>query len=437
MAQTKGMKRREFFKTAAKAGVGVAGAALAFPTIIPSSALGADGAVAPSNRITVGMVGVGLQGSGNLKGFLGMSDAQVVALCDVDKKHLASAMKAVADKYGAECKGYGDFREVTRRPDVDAVCITTPDHWHTIPGLDAVRHGKDVFIEKPLTLTINEGKLLREEVRRYGRILQTGSMQRSMATFRRGCELVRNGRIGKIHTVYAWVAGNNHKCGPTWQPEPVPPELDYETWLGPAPYAPYTSQRCHYTFRFILDYSGGQTTNWGAHSLDISQWGLGMDDSGPVEITGNGEFATTGLFTTATKIYFECVYANGVKLICKTGSPSGGVRFEGDKGWVDTSRGYLKAEPASLLRETIGPNETHLYMSNDHKRNFFNCIRTRQKAICDEEVGHRSATMCHLGNISMMLKRTLKWDPAKECFVNDDEANRMMGRFTREPWTLI
>jgi len=408
---------------------------MAFPCIVPSSALGKAGTVAPSNRIVMGAIGTGLQGVSDMRGFLGIDEVQVVAVCDVDRAHREQAKQIVDQAYGnKDCAAYTDFREITRRSDIDVVLIATPDHWHTLPAIDAAKHGQDMYVEKPLTLTIEEGRVLSNAVRRYGRVLQTGTQQRSGRNFRFVCELVRNGRLGKLHTVHVTIPGNNRTTGPTWTPQPVPEGFDYDFWLGPAPWEPYHEQRCHYQFRFILDYSGGQVTNWGAHYLDIAQWALGKDDSGPVEISGHGEFPTSGLFTTATKVDFSCTYADGVQLYCTTGGQ--GVRFEGTDGWIFVNRQVQEAEPASLLTESLGPNEIRLYESPDHKQNFLDCIRTRRKPVADVEIGHRSATLCHLGNIAMLRSCTLKWDPECEEFIDDDAANRMRNRAMRLPWTL-
>jgi len=422
--KARSISRREFLK-----GSSVAATAVAFaPIIVPSSVFGAN---APSNRITIGSIGVGGMGTSDMKGFKGNPNAEIVAVCDVDAGHRREACKVA----GLDPKSsYNDFRELLARDDIDAVVVATPDHWHVPISIAAVRAGKDVYCEKPLTLTIAEGRALVDEVRRYGRVLQTGSQQRSSDNFRFACELVRNGRIGKVHTVRVGIPGNNRTCEPTWTPEPVPEGFDYDLWLGPALWAPYHRQRCHYEFRFMLDYSGGQPTNWGAHHLDIAQWGLGMDSSGPVEIVGNGEFPTTGLFTTATKVYFEATYADGVKLICQTGGSN--TRFEGADGWVDISRGDLKTQPDSLKKEIIGPDEIHLYQSRDHKQNFLDCIKSRKDPIAGAETGHRSATLCHLGNIAMLLGRKLKWDPVRERFLGDSAANSMLARSMRAPWRL-
>ncbi|MHC4593822.1 MAG: Gfo/Idh/MocA family protein [Planctomycetota bacterium] len=416
--------RREFLKGSAVA----TGAVLAWPTIVPSSVFGA---AAPSNRITIGCIGVGRKGSGNMKAFQGNSGAEVVAVCDVDAGYRETARQTA----GLDARSaYSDFRDLLTRDDIDAVVVVTPDHWHVPISIAAVRAGKDVFCEKPLTLTIAEGRVLADEVKRYARVFQTGTQQRSSDNFRFACELVRNGRIGKLHTVRVGIPGNNRECEPIWRAEPVPEGFDYDFWLGPAPWAPYHTQRCHYQFRFILDYSGGQVTNWGGHHLDIAQWGLGTDDTGPVEVVGEGEFPKTGLFNTATKVYFEAKYANGVKLICQTGGSN--TKFEGTDGWVDVSRGDLKTHPESLKNTTIRPNEIHLYESNDHKQNFLDCIKSRKDPICTAEIGHRTSTVCHLGNIAMLLGRKLKWDPKKERFINDSAANSMVARAMRAPWRL-
>ena len=417
------MNRREFLSRSA-----AVGASLAVPMIVPSSVFGAG---APSNRITVGSIGVGGQGSSDMRGFKGQPGCEVVAVCDVDAGHREKAAKSI----GLDAKSsYNDFRDLIARNDIDAVSIATPDHWHVLASIAAVRAGKDVYCEKPLTLTIAEGRTLANEVKRYSRIFQTGSQQRSSAEFHKACELVVNGRIGHLHTMRVGISNNNRTCEPTWTPEPVPDGFDYDMWLGPALWAPYHTQRCHYQFRFILDYSGGQMTNWGAHHLDIAQWGNQADDTGPVEIRGKGEFPKTGLFTTALKAEIEYTYANGVKMFLKSGG--GGTRFEGTEGWIYVNRGKLEAEPKSLLDSVIGPDEKHLYKSRDHKRNFLDCIKSRKDTICTAEIGHRSATVCHLGNISMLLDRPLKWDPQKEQFINDDEANRMTWRPRRAPWRL-
>jgi predicted dehydrogenase len=421
--QIKTISRRQFLKSSF-----ATAAVLAVPTFIPSSVFGAN---APSNRITIGSIGLGGMGTGNMKGFKGKSGSQVVALCDVDAGHLEKARETA----GLDEKStYNDFRDLLARDDVDAVVVATPDHWHVPVSIAAIKAGKDVYCEKPLTLTIAGGRALADAVKRYGRVLQTGSQQRSGSEFRNACELVRNGRIGKLHTIKVGIPGNNRKCPPTWEAKSVPEGFDYDMWLGPAPWEPYTEQRCHYQFRFILDYSGGQMTNWGAHYLDIAQWGNDADDTGPVEIEGKGDFPESGLFTTAKKVDITYTYANGVKLLLTTGG--GNTRFEGSDGWVFVTRGKIDAEPKSLLKEKIGPDEIHLYNSRDHKQNFLDCIKSRKEPIASAEIGHRSSTVCHLGNIAMLLGRKVKWSPKKESFINDSAADSMIGRSMRSPWSL-
>jgi len=430
-----GLTRRRFLKGAALA----AGA----PLVVSASALGADGNRPPSDRIATGHIGFRAQGNGHLQSCLKNRDTQVVGLCDVDYTVLQrgerDARKAYADRAkDADFKGVfatRDFRELLDRPDLDAVVIAAPDHWHAAIAVAACQAGKDVYCEKPMSLTVADGRAMVDAVNRYGRVFQCGSQQRSDGRFRFACELVRNGRLGKLRHIEVGIPGNNKTCEPSWQPEPVPQELDYEMWLGPAPWAPYHSQRCHYQFRFILDYSGGQVTNWGAHYLDIAQWGQGADETGPVEIVGNGEFPKTGLFTTATKVDFTCTYADGVTLQCKTGG--GYTKFIGADGWVWVTRGSIKAEPKSILDEKIGPEETNLYRPHGgHLGDWLYCIRTRGKGAAHAEIGHRSASVCHLGNTAMRLGRKVRYDPATETFPDDSQAAAMLARAPRSPWSL-
>jgi predicted dehydrogenase len=437
------VSRRDFLKSSAAAGIG-----MALPMIVPSSVFGAE---APSERITVGCIGVGRMGTGDLGEALGFKQVQVVAVCDLDTKRAAIAQKRIESTYakrspGGDYKGcavYSDFRELVARPDIDAVQIATPDHWHTLPALEAARAGKDIFLQKPLTLTIREGRILSDTVRRYGRVFQVGSQQRSDKEFRTACELVRNGRVGKLHTIQVGF-GTDPGCGP--QPTmPVPENLNYEMWLGPAPWVPYTEERVHpqnsITARpgwlRISDYGAGMITGWGSHHLDIAHWGMGTEYTGPVEIIGEAEFPKDGLWDVHGDFRIEYTYANGVKLIAADEKKiKGGVRFEGDKGWVWVTRGAIDAEPKSLLQETIGPGETKLIVSNNHKGNFYECVKSRAPTIAPVEVGHRSCSACLLGDIAMRTGRKLQWDPAKELFVNDDAANRMLSRPMRAPWRL-
>ena len=428
------LTRRGFLRAAA--------AAVAAPSVVPCSVLGAD---APSNQITMGCIGVGRQGSGNMQGFL--DRVRVVAVCDVDAGRAQAAKQTVERRYAERlgngvykgCLAYSDFRDLLARRDIDTCLICTPDHWHTLPAVAAAQAGKDMYIEKPLTLTVPEGRVLSDAVRRYGRVLQVGSQQRSDTRFRTACELVRNGRIGKLHTVTVILA-TDPGCGP--EPTmPVPDGLDYDFWLGPAPLAPYTEKRVHPQRGYgrpgwlrMRDYSGGMMTGWGAHHNDIAHWGMGTEYTGPVEIEGTAEYPKDGLWDVHGKFHVEARYASGVRLVMHDGSD--GVRFEGSDGWVFVKRGRLETEPKSILSETVGPEETRLYRSNDHKGNFLDCVRTRAEPVANVEIGHRSATVCHLANIAMRLRRKLAWDPDRESFVDDAEADRIMVRTMRSPWTL-
>jgi len=427
------INRRVFLKRAA----GASAAAVGFPYLVRSSALGNAGSIAPSERITLGFIGTGGHGRGvNLKNFLGNADAQAVAVCDVDPINRNIARDMVNKKYGnADCATYSDFREVLTRNDIDAVMISTPDHWHVPISIAAAKAGKDVECEKP-TLTIEEGRVLCETMQRYGRVFQWSTEDRSMDVYHRMCELVRNGRIGKVHTIRVELPGGPDKPGdPT--PMPVPDGFDYDMWVGPAPWAPYTKDRCHWNFRWIRDYSGGQLTDWGAHLLDGAQWGNDTERTGPVEVDGKGKFWPDGLYNTAIEYRIEYQYADGVRLIVTSGTPS--LRFEGSEGWIG-NRGWrapLQAEPKSILNSVIGSNEIHLYTCKaGEQRNFLDCVKSRKDCYFPPEIGQRCFTIAHIGNISMLLGRKLRWNPETERFINDQQANRMLSRAMRSPWRL-
>jgi predicted dehydrogenase len=427
------LTRRDFLARTAAAGTGIA-----LPYLVPSSVLGRAGTVAASERITLGMIGTGSHGRDmNLKTFLTLNDAQVIAVCDVDRRHSQMAKEMVSKQYGnTDCAVYRDFREVLARPDIDAVMISTPDHWHVPIAIAAAQAGKDIECEKP-TLTVEEGRRLVETMKRYNRVFQWSTEDRSVDVYHRMCELVRNGRIGKVHTIKVELpAGPPQRGDP--QPMPVPEGFDYDMWLGPAPWAPYTKDRCHYEFRWILDYSGGELTDWGAHLLDGAQWGNNTEHTGPVAVEGKGVFWREGLYNTAKEYHIEYTYADGVKLLVDSGTPS--LRFEGTEGWIG-NRGWrapLQAEPAAILDSVIGPNETHLFTCpQGEQRNFLDCVKSRQECYFPPEIGQRCFTIAHIGNIAMMLGRKLKWDPQAERFTNDDEANRMLGRAMRSPWHVL
>jgi predicted dehydrogenase len=404
---------------------------------------GAGATAAKGERPRVALVGCGGRGRGIAKDAARFAD--VVAVCDVDAKH---AGEAAREHDGAEV--YNDFRKLLERKDVDAVLNATPDHWHTLVNLAAIRAGKDVYSEKPLTRTVDEGKRLVNAVRPSGRILQTGSQQRSDPHFRLACEVVRNGRLGKL-TQVTTVLPAGPRRGP-FKAAAVPGRLDWDFWQGPAPAHDYVPERCHFWFRYWLDYSGGTLTDWGAHHNDIALWALGRDRSGPVTIEGRATVEQIpGGFTAPAEYEVEYTYADGVRHRCvsttadtlygtrardlKPGELANGVKFEGPGGWLCVSRGKIEASRPELLNDRFGPKDVRLPVSNDHMGNFFECVRVRKPPVCDAEVGHRAASVCHLGGIAIRLGRKLRWDPAKEEFVDDREANRHLAREMRKPWT--
>lgn len=434
MSNNSKFNRRGFMKRAA----GTV-AAVAFPYLIPSSALGKAGTVAPSNRIVIGGIGVGSMGTGDLNSFLGHEGIQVVAVCDVDKNHRDNAKQIVDRKQGSsDCATYLDFREIIARGDMDAVFTALPDQWHSVVAVEAARAGLDIHGQKPLARTIAEGRAICDAVDRYGVIWQTGSQQRSSRHFQRACELVRNGRIGKISRVEVGLP--NGKGTGIKKLLDVPANLDWNMWLGPAPWRPYQDfgrGSCHWDWRWIMDYSGGQLTDWAGHHIDIAHWGLGFDRTGPVEIQGKGTYPTDGLYDVPIAYKFRCKYKNGVEMVVANASqqPRGmGACWYGDAGWVHVNRSGLWASDDKILKEVIGPDEIQLYKSPGHKQNFIDSIKTRKETICPAEVGHRSISVGLLGEIAMLTGRKLKWDPVKEVFAGDDQANRLLSRPMRSPW---
>jgi len=429
------MKRREFIKN-------VFSAAMAAPYFIPAAVLGRNGAVAPSNRITLGCIGVGGMGTGNLNSFLTKPNAQVLAVCDVDTPHRHNARDLVNQAYrNSDCATYNDFREVLARGDIDAVMIATPDHWHGIIAVAAARARKDIYGEKPLAYTISEGRAIVGAAQRYGVVWQTGSWQRSQQHFRFGCELVRNGRIGKVHTVRVGLPHGNSVQNRGTQPAPAPEGFDYEMWLGPAPWRPYNPSRCHWNFRWISDYSGGQLTDWAGHHCDIANWGMNTETTAPVAIEGRAIFppAKDGLFDTPESYYFECKYSEGFTMTVadQKQQPKGmGAQFFGEEGWVYVDRSGIDAHPKSLLKSVIGPNEIHLYESTDHIGNFLDGVASRAQTITPANVAHHAIMIGHLGSIAMKLGRPLQWNPMTERFVNDPEADRLLSRPMRGSWSI-
>jgi predicted dehydrogenase len=423
------VNRRNFIKRVSAASAGAA----IFPSILPSRVFGAG---APGNKIVMGCIGVGSQGSGNMNRFLNDDAVRIVGVCDVDARHTKRAKETVDKKYGnQDCAEYKDFRELIGRGDLDAVTIAVPDHWHALLAVTAARAGLDIYGEKPLARSIREGQAICDAVRRCGRVWQTGSMQRSMGGFRTACELVRNGRIGKVHKVEVGLPTGSG-CEPQ-AAMPIPPELDWEMWLGPAPYAPYTEKRCHWNWRWILDYSGGQLTDWAGHHIDIAHWGMGFELTGPQTIEGKGDYPADGLWNAPTKYLFDCTYANGTVIQVGDGSRfPNGTKWIGDKGWIFVSRGKLEAEPTSILKEVIGPEEIHLYDSRDHHRNFLECVRTRQPTVTPADQALRSISVGQLGEIAMLTGRKIRWNPETQEILNDPGASALLGRTYREPWYL-
>jgi len=436
-------------------------AAITLPYFVPGRVVGAGGATPPSEKIVMGCIGVGSMGGGHLRGFSAQEDVRVAAVCDLRRKFREKAKQRVDTQYGdASCVMYDDFRALLARPDIDAVCVATPDHWHALVGIEAARNGKDMYLEKPADVHVAAAQALRDAVKRYGVVFQFGTQQRSGRDFRFACELVRNQRIGKLKTIVVGSVPGATLPNQAIQPEPDPREFDYDMWLGPAPWSDYTFQRAASRaegspgyWMHIHDYCLGCLSGaWGIHHVDIAQWGNDSDDTGPLEIEGTGTIPKDGLCDTPTTWWVEHTYANGVRMIHAERSQtlrefpqfksealqySGvGVLFIGTDGWVIVSRGGIDAAPKSLLQETFDSTTVRLPVSNNHKRNFLECVRSRKQTISPIEAAIRSDTICHLDDIAIRLGRKLRWNPQREEFVNDDQANRMLTRPMRSPWQL-
>ncbi|MGV3486527.1 MAG: Gfo/Idh/MocA family protein [Planctomycetaceae bacterium] len=417
------MKRRQFLATATAATA---------PLFIPQRAFGAN------DRVVTAHIGVGNQGTGNLMRFA--DNAAVI--CDVDQTMLEKAAGKFEKEKKRKLELETDFRRILDRKDIDAVVITTPDHWHAIPTILACRAGKDVYCEKPLSLTIDEGKAMVQAARDHQRVVQTGSQQRSSPEFLLACRLVRSGKIGKVKEVHVGIPASNHPYrmrGPV--ADAVPPStLDYEFWIGPAPMRLYNVDRVHYNFRFFWDYSGGQMTNFGAHHIDIAHWGLGMDESGPLSVEGSAKFHPDGWIDVPLECRLTYTYPGDVKMIVgqQQSDIKGGTRFIGTEGEIWIDRGKLTSKPDSIVidAQKEGGDEglVELYRSTNHHKDFLQCIATRQRPICDVEIGHRSATACHLGNIALRSGKKVQWDAVEQRIVGDSELAQMTARPVREPW---
>jgi predicted dehydrogenase len=453
--------RREFIATAGKSIV-ASSVVAGFPAIVPASVFGA---ASPSNRINVGAIGTGRISRGHdMPGIWKHDTARIMAVCDLDSVRTADARTLVNGHYAARTgkpydgvKMYGDYRELLTNADVDAVVISTPDHWHAIITIAAVEAGKDVYLQKPTSLTIAEGRAVSNAVHRSGRILQIGSQQRSSPQFRYAAELVLNGRIGKLTTVEIGLPGD--PSGEEEPTMPVPKNLQYDVWLGSTPVVPYTERRVHPQKGYgrpgwlrCEQFGAGMITGWGAHHIDSAHWGMGTEYTGPVEVWGSAEFPKKGLWDVHGPFRTEALYANGVRMIISGDFPNG-IKFHGTEGWVFVSRGNetvtasdpvarlkdsqaLAASDPKIITSVIGPDETHLYESMDHHGNWLECVRSRRQPIAPVEVGHRACTACLIHHMAMRANRKLYWDPTKERFKNDDEANAMLSRPQRWPYMV-
>jgi predicted dehydrogenase len=422
----------------------------AAPLFVPASALGRQGAVAPSDRIVLGFIGTGGRGSSLLNVFMNQKDVQVAAVCDVDTRRRNQGRDIVNKKYGnQDCVAYNDFRELLARKDLNAIVVATPDHWHALATIAAAKAVKDIYCEKPLANSVAEGRAICKAVQENQRILQTGSHERSGDNVRFACELVRNGRIGKLHTIRINLPcddGHHQRIKAMTSvppPMPVPEGFDYDLWLGHTAKVPYTEGRCR-SWRFILAYGGGEMTDRGAHVIDLAPLGAGLDDTGPVEIEATGTRPSTSLYDAFWDYQFVNTYANGLKLIGEAKRPRG-LKFEGSDGWIfiHIHGAKLEAEPASLLKEATKDLKVQLGRTPGGAnplqgciRSFLDAVKSRQQPTAPAEVGHRTATICHLNNIAMLTGRKLRWDPQQEQIVNDAEANRLLTPVMRSPWQL-
>jgi predicted dehydrogenase len=456
------MDRRRFLATTGK-GVVASSVVAGFPAIVPASVFGAT---APSKRINVGAIGTGRISRGHdMPGIWQYDTARIMAVCDLDQQRVDDARALVNGHYGKQAgkpyegvrSTYTNYRDLLANKDVDAVVISTPDHWHTLIAIDAVEAGKDVYLQKPASLTIAEGRALSDAVKRTGRIFQIGSQQRSAAQFRYAAELVRNGRIGRLQTVEVGLPGD--PSGEEEPEMPVPKNLNYDAWLGSTPVVYYTEKRVHPQVGYdrpgwlrCEQFGAGMITGWGAHHIDSAHWGMGTELTGPVEVWGSAEFPKKGLWDVHGAFRTEALYANGVKMVVSGDFPNG-IKFIGSEGWIFVSRGNervtgsdpvaklkdataLAASDPKIITSVIGPNEINLPRSTNHHGNWLEAVKSRQQPIAPVEVAHRSCSACLLHHMAMKLKRKLYWDPATESFKNDDEANALRSRPQRPPYTI-
>lgn len=432
--------RREFLATATLA-------ALAGPTILTSRAFGQEKRPAASDRIVMGMIGVGWQGGGNMGNLLNHKACQVVAVCDLDQKHLDDAVNTVNNRYqNQDCKAYHDYRELLARPDIDAVMIATPDHWHALTAIEAAKQGKDIFGEKPLAHSIAEQQAMVKAVQQHKRIWQTGSWQRSEKHFHYAAEIVRNGLIGKIKSVEVGLPAGHADFANTRNKKAItepPAELDYDFWCGPAEKLPYIEARIHKNWRWNYNTGGGQLLDWIGHHCDIAHWGMDCDNSGPLEIEGQGDFPPKdAVWNTCTKYRLTAKYPNDIEMTIAGGHSDirSGTKWIGTDGWVWVDRNNAfessktELEDARSLPENL--RKVKLYESRDHFGNFLDCVKSRKPTITPVEVAHHSAIPGHLGLIAMMTGRKVKWDAHKEIIIGDKDASKLLAHQYRGPWKL-
>lgn len=450
------MKRRNFIK---KSAATVAGSFMV-PTIIPSTAFGKD---APSNKINIGQIGCGRMGRADINGTIKFDQARFVAVCDVDSKRMADGKRMIEEFYNkktgqpgyVDVRMYEDYRDMLLNRDIDAVIISTPDHWHEQPAMEAALAGKDIYLQKPNSLTVAAGRQMSDVVQRQGVILQVGTQQRSSSQFRVAAELVRNGRIGKLHTVKVGLPGD--PSGPDAPEMPVPKNLNFDMWLGSTPVVPYTETGVHPQHDYgrpgwlrLDNYGAGMITGWGQHHFDSAAWGMDTEYTGPVSVEAVAEFPRSGLWNVHGDFMVKAEYANGIVMFTSGGFPNG-IRYEGTDGWIFVSRGAYRAtasDPVSadasrraldasdprILQYSPGPNDINLYRSTDHYGDWLDCIVSRKQPICPVEIGHRSCTVCLISHIAMKIPGRLEWNPAAERFVNNDMANSMLSRPQRYPY---
>jgi hypothetical protein len=422
--------RRNFLATTA--------GALTAPLFLPSKALGRGGSVAPNEKIAIGSIGLGSRGSDHLRTLLPRSDVQVIAVCDVFRSKAEKAQQKVAEHYGAPgCKAYQDFREMLARPDLDAVVIAAPENWHAIMSLAALKAGKDVYCEKALSLTVAEGRAVCDAVARHGRVFQAGTQQRSDRNFRFACELARNGYLGKLQTVTVGVPSGKRVLHLPVTPPPA--DLDYDLWLGPAPFKPHRDNLCTYNWYFLTDYCAGWIQSWGVHHMDIGLWGAPALTASTLAVEGTAEFLTEGDADVSFGWAVKLTTPDGLQLQFHddASSPVGhGCRFTGDRGWVHVTRGGIKAEPAELLQTVLKPADEHLYVSREHQTNFLECIRSRREPVAPARVCHAATTATLVADIATRLGRKLTWNWKSERFVGDSAADRLLNRTMRSPWQV-